>query len=294
MVCNPLKCIPLFTPRTEDLVVFEFGSQTLYLLWRTSCFLLVTLLVLLMPKLSNFPSYLGDLKYMHGWILCALMLGLLIESVTLLYILLMYPSWKLEKPKLPLSLRLVWLQYCITYPNIFSCTLIYVLWFTGFSYDVEKKEMLQFLLTFYAIVHVLTTAIPSHLCHLYKPIIFNLAYLIFNGIWQLTVSTSDNVNTSDVSNADNYTSSLDAPFDDTSKETDAIYKAMDWSHRLSALGVAVTWIMATASCHVLMVFVAWGRRKIYFDLRKPHNDYQPTSRSGSQLENYSSEKKTNS
>ncbi|KAK3776397.1 hypothetical protein RRG08_023750 [Elysia crispata] len=276
-----LKCIPQFTPRSDDLIIFEFGFRKTYLLWRCSCFLLVGSLIFAMPSRSRFPSNLMDLKYMHGWLICLLQLGLGFESVALVYIWFLYPSWKLQESKLPFTLRVVWNQYVVIYSNIFSCAIVYGLFFSKFSYDVEQKNVLQHVITFYSAVHVLTTATPSHLCHVTKPLVFTLLFLVFSFFWQLDLnhllpsgtrfppSLFKSNSSATPEPALTFYSFHQALVTALATPRKALYRSMDWDNWPIASAVALSWIVCTACCHVFMVFVGSGRRWIFYDLRRP-------------------------
>ncbi|GFS15829.1 hypothetical protein ElyMa_006780400 [Elysia marginata] len=278
------KCIPEFTPRPEDLMIFEFGWPKTYFLWRCSCFLLVTGLVLALPVPSTLSSYLVDLKYMHGWLIWLLVLGLGVETLVIGWVMLMYPSWQLEKSDLPLSLRAVWTQYAVIYPNILSCALMYNVGFSDFSHDVPQKATLQHLITFYALLHVFTTATPSHLFHVIKPFVLNFIYILFTIIWQLAIpfdygSVANNL----ISAAKN--SSLSQPLEGAKSfissittQRDVIYRSLDWKDWPKASGVAVLWVVCTVACHTFMMLVTWGRRQGFHNIRKVRFDFHDFER----------------
>ncbi|RUS77972.1 hypothetical protein EGW08_014281 [Elysia chlorotica] len=242
------KCIPQFSPKTEDLIIFEFGWQKTYLVWRCCCFCFVAALVFTLPSVFSFPmNFITDLKYMHGWLVVMYMLGLGFESITLAYIFLCYPSWQYEKPKLPCGLCLVWNMYCITYCNIFSCAFMYGTMFSDLNFDVLQKKALLYVITTYSVVHVLTTATPSHPCHGVKPLIFNIVFLVFSYVWQMDINIES------------------IPL--LPKERGALYYAMDWRDGAVASIRALMWVLSTAISHCVMVLIASGRKELFYKTR---------------------------
>ncbi|GFN84643.1 hypothetical protein PoB_001114900 [Plakobranchus ocellatus] len=219
-------------------------------------------MVTLLTTTLTFPTYITiahELLFMHGWLAVILIVGLAVESSALFYIWLCYPSWEL-------------------------------------AHNSTLKRDLQYMITFFACVHVLTTATPSHVCHVVQPVLFTLIYVIFTLVWQLVFSYWNAVSNiaqkiqTDLFTSNNSKKAQPVTLDDVPLDLllpisgMPIYKSLDWKYWPSACGVGLAWIVVTAVCHFAIMALSLGRRRLLRNIRQQPT-YEPKTEANQEGDN---------
>ncbi|XP_063397369.1 protein rolling stone-like [Mytilus trossulus] len=222
--------------KPNDFIKFQFGYQKLYIIWRIFWALYHLVWIVLTGVYSY--QWAGDdpaqqvkwFIYVTNWAYFVLTFSTLIDAICVVYIVVKRDDIILGAcSEMPWYLKVDWVFFNVSNSASILVTMLYWgLIYSSSSTTTAVNIETHGLNMVYVLVNLFLTGIPVRFYHLFHPMVFGAAYVMFSIIY--TVSGGTNA-----------------------QEKSYIYSTFDWSNTGYTTGLSlITVLVAIPICHIIL------------------------------------------